>query len=163
MHTIISIVAGILIAVVSSWITVQLSLIKFQKEKLWEKKLESYSNIIESLHNLKEYLSSEESFETGERDREHVSKEFLDRLVGKYISSNEAVKKYKDIGELILPSEAILLLEKYYKEIKVERESYYEHVDETLHATNLCLKEMISFAKTDLNKYRKGSFLSFSK
>lgn len=39
-----AIFTGIIIAVVSSWITVQLSLKKFQKEKLWERKLEAYKN-----------------------------------------------------------------------------------------------------------------------
>ena len=46
---------GIIIAAVSAWVTVQLSLRKFRKEKWWERKADTYSNVIEALYNSKAY------------------------------------------------------------------------------------------------------------
>jgi len=43
-----SIFTAIVIAAISSWITVQLSLRKFRAERWWERKAEAYSKIIEA-------------------------------------------------------------------------------------------------------------------
>lgn len=48
-----SLITGIVIALVSAWATVQLSLKRFRDEKWWQKKYDAYENTIESLHQLK--------------------------------------------------------------------------------------------------------------
>lgn len=47
---------GIIIASVSAWITVQLSLRKFRTERWWDLKVESYKKVIEALHHSKAYI-----------------------------------------------------------------------------------------------------------
>ena len=46
-------ISHIVIAMLASLVTVHLSLWRFHREKLWEKKLEAYTAIIKSLHHLK--------------------------------------------------------------------------------------------------------------
>src|SRR3990167_3419940 len=103
---------GIIIAVISSWVTVQLSLRRFQKEKIWEKKFEAYIKIIEALHHVKDYLAIEEDFEIGIRKREHASAEYLANSFAKYRIANEEVEKYRNIGELIISEKAGLTVAK---------------------------------------------------
>jgi hypothetical protein len=49
---------GILIAAVSAWITVQLSLRRFRTERWWERKVEAYERIIGALHDAKAFADT---------------------------------------------------------------------------------------------------------
>ena len=48
---------GVVIAAISSWITVQLSLRRFRTERWWERKAEAYERIIGALHDSKVFAS----------------------------------------------------------------------------------------------------------
>ena len=64
----IGIPAAILIAAVSSWITVQLALRRFRRERWWERKTDAYTKVIEALHNSKEF--SDRHLEAAQAGRE---------------------------------------------------------------------------------------------
>ena len=57
--SVVHIALAILMSVFTSWITVKFALGKFQKEKLWERKLDAYQKIIESLHKIKKSYDSD--------------------------------------------------------------------------------------------------------
>lgn len=52
----ISLVPSIIIAIITSVVTVRLSLKQFYSQKWWEKKAEAYTNIIESLAIMQYYM-----------------------------------------------------------------------------------------------------------
>lgn len=147
--------SGIIIAFFSSWITVILSFNRFQKEKWWERKLEAYTKIIESLHNLKAYMDNEKKYALGV-EKDSVSKEETERWISRYKTSEEEVLKFKDIGALIISEGAIALLNKYHNDVMfaLKEESYYNYTNAVWFAADSCLKQLIQLAKEDL-KHKK--------
>ena len=49
------VIPGVLIAALTSYITVRLSIRRFHQEKWWEKKVEMYSRLLVTLHLMKDY------------------------------------------------------------------------------------------------------------
>ena len=56
MEIVASALTTIMIAAVSSWITVQLSLRRFRTEKWWERRVAAYERLIEVLHHSKAFF-----------------------------------------------------------------------------------------------------------
>src|SRR3990167_3162747 len=151
---------GIIIAVISSWVTVQLSLRRFQKEKIWERKFEAYIKIIEALHNVKDYMATEENFEIGIRNRENASPEYFSNSFAKYRTANDEVAKYRSIGELIISEEAVLLLNEYFKNTNVNVTHYMDEINSIWNAASSCLTKLLIIAKEDLNESTNSYFIS---
>lgn len=152
MGTFSTLFTGIILAIISSWFTVQLSLRRFQKEKIWERKFEAYIKIIEALHHVKDYIAIEEDFLIGIRSRENASPEYLSNSYAKYRTANDEVKKYKNIGELIISEEAVLLLNEYFKSTNVNTSNYMDDINSIWDAATSCLNHLVVIAKKDLNE-----------
>ena len=67
MEIVLTIISGVAIAGLSSWITVQLSQRQFRTEKWWEMKATAYSNLLGTIHDAKAF--SEEHLEADYRDK----------------------------------------------------------------------------------------------
>jgi len=50
---------GLLIAVVTAIVTIHLSIKRFHSERWWERKADSYSRIVESLHQMKAWCEDQ--------------------------------------------------------------------------------------------------------
>ena len=90
---------ALLIALVSAWLTVRLSLRRFRLERLWDRKAQSYERVLEAFHKSKKF-----SFEhlrawehgrelTDERDKE------LRRLAHEAL---EEILRVSDVGSFTL-------------------------------------------------------------
>ena len=147
--TALAILTGIVIAAVSSWITVQLSLRKFRTERWWEKKAEAYSRIIEALHNSKAFADNHLEAQYSGRD---LPAEKDKELRQRSKLAHEEIAKAVDIGAFLLSEEALTRLKQYQKEAgKTEDEkSWFEYLEETWGSTDKCLKDLIKIAKRDL-------------
>ena len=144
-----NILTGIVIAAVSSWITVQLSLRRFRAEKSWEKKAEAYERVIEALHHAKAFsyiqmkansLGTNVSDERVEVLREKAGKSWLE------------IELAADVGSFILSEKAHGRLKKYLSEVRraSDKRSSIEYLDAYWEATNDCLNDIIRMAKNDL-------------
>ena len=140
---------GIVIAVVSSWITVQLSLRKFRSERWWERKAETYSRIIEALHNSKAFADTYLEAESEGRELEKKDKELLRQ---RSEAAHEEISKAMDIGAFLLSNKAQARLKQYQKEAEQagQQQSWFEYLDADWAATDKCLNDMIEIAKHDL-------------
>jgi len=141
--------SAIIIAFISSWITVQLSLRRFRTERWWEKKAEAYEKIIEALHNAKaifhEHLNAEED---GNRLTENRCKDLEKRA---NIAKDEILKAM-DVGGFLLSAEALAILKRYQKD-KIGwplNISFTEFLNNNFTVTENCLETMIKIAKKDL-------------
>ena len=148
-NTALAIFAGIVIAAVSSWITVQLSLRRFRSERWWERKVQAYENIIGALHDSKafsdKYLEAE--YNGGE-----ISEEKDKELRARSKVALEEIEKAIDTGSFLLSDEALSRLKQYQKELKKasDTRSWFDYLDTDLAATGNCLKDLIQIAKRDL-------------
>lgn len=146
------VLAGILIAGVSSWITVQLSLRRYRTERWWDRKVEAYERVIVAFHHLKKFASEQMSaYVQGdggppkERDKE---------LRSKAREARDAILLASDIGEFSLSNKAIDILSEYARESRksVKAESWPEYLDNEEFLADRYLKDFISEARRDLKR-----------
>lgn len=144
-----SIFTGIVIAALSSWITVQLSLKKFRSERWWERKVEAYSKIIEGLHNSKSFAYHHlEAEDKGRKLPEERKMELRHRAK----AGHDGILKAIDVGSFLVSEEALSRLKKYKQEMEQasQQHTWYDYIDESVFATEQCLKDLIEIAKRDL-------------
>lgn len=149
LQPVITILTGILIAAVSSWITVQLSTRKFRAEWLWKRKTDAYLAIIEALHNSKAFnVAHLSSMERGTELSEQRNKELGLRAT----QGRDAIKKAVDMGSFLLSDKALKRLKKHLQEAEdvSKEQDFYSYLDEDLAAINRCLKDIIPIAKEEL-------------
>ena len=144
-----TLLTGIIIAVVSALVTVQLSLRRFRTERWWERKVQAYERVIAALHDAKAF--AEEHFEANMLGRE-LPKEQDEDLRARSKVAHEEIAKAIDIGAFLLSDEALERLKQYRKEEDEagETNSWFEYLDADLAATGKCLKDLIVIAKKDL-------------
>jgi hypothetical protein len=138
------------IAILASFVTVHLSLWRFHREKLWEKKLAAYTAIIESLHNLK--LVNEEWYEACLTRRE------IPELKGQaysetYSKAKEEIAKAIDMGEFVVSNEAAKELDIFLKKLDSagnDTRMYEDYLEGAHMAIVDCLPTIKRLAKEDL-------------
>ncbi len=154
-----SIVVGLVTSFFASWITVRLSLGRFHSERWWERKLDAYTAIVESLYHLLNYYHEDMADQFGER--EHVPEDRVKALKAKYQQAEDDLSKAVDIGSFIIANEAVSRL----KELRTERWKAEGEINKTILSsldmdevqTSLirkCLQSFIEIAQRDLDVYR---------
>jgi hypothetical protein len=147
--TALAIFTGIVIAAVSSWITVQLSLKRFRSERWWERKAQAYEKIIGALHDSKAFADKHlEAEYSGRKIAEEKDKELRARSK----VAHEEIEKAIDTGSFLLSDEALSRLKQYQKDMEKasDTQMWFEYLEGDLAATSNCLKDLIQIAKKDL-------------
>jgi hypothetical protein len=144
-----AIFTGIVIAAVSSWITVQLSLRKFRSERWWERRVEAYSKAIEALHNSKAF--AHHHLEAEDKGRK-LSEERKTELKHNAKAAHDEILKAISVGSFLLSEGALSRLEKYQREVEQasKQQTWYDYIDEVWYANDQCLKDFIEIARRDL-------------
>ncbi|MEM8501384.1 MAG: hypothetical protein AAF542_25470 [Pseudomonadota bacterium] len=144
-----NILAGIIIATVTAIVTVRLSISRFREEKWWEKKVEAYERIIESLHDSQKFSAThlDASYEGRE-----VSEEYDAELRKNSKLANAEILRASDVGGFLLSDEAQDRLQILQKEISSAQDcpNWQEYLEMDYSATSSCLVDIISIAKKDL-------------
>lgn len=137
-NAVISILIGTVIAAVSLWITVQLSLRRFRSEKWRERKTEAYERIIEALHHSKAFADAH--LEAGYEGRD-VSDQRDKLLRERSRQAHLEIEKAADIGAFILSDEAQERLKRYHAEAKdaTNAPHWDTFLEGCLSATDPCL------------------------
>ena len=143
------ILPGLIVAVFTSILTVRLAIHRFYKEKWWEKKHETYSSLLETLHHLKNYAA--EHYE-GEIKPDHITDEKRQKLTKDWKKFSREFAKLRDLASFHLSDEAVAILNKYQKKKAEARKSktIFEWIDGDLAAGSECLEELKKAAKRDL-------------
>jgi hypothetical protein len=143
------------IAVVSAWVTVQLSLRRFRTERWWERKVEAYERVIAVLYDAK--ASANDRLEAVTHCRE-LSDETQQELSAQTRAAHKQIARAIELGAFLLSDEAQARLTRYLKE---DSEAYDitagEDWIEVLHkewwAIHDALRDFIPLAKKDLQIY----------
>lgn len=145
-----TVLTSILVTLVTAWITVELALRRFKSEKWFERRLDAYTRIIESLHHMKSATARQiRAEERGIEIPSNAEAELIE-LYGKGLAD---LRRLTDMGALVFSSEAIVVLEKLNEDLKAATQevSWWGHLDMEFEAINKCLKEIGVIAKRDLN------------
>lgn len=140
---------SLLVAVVTALVTVKLALKRFHSERWWEKKADSYSRIVESLHQMKAWCEDQmEYIENGREMSEEKEKDLRD----KFNKASDEIRRAVDIGSFFICSESEQFMRALKKELdKAKHEpSFYEYLDFKLGVLQKGLNQIQIHAKKDL-------------
>jgi len=140
---------GVLIAIITAVVTVRWSLRRFHSEQWWIKKADSYSKIIESLHQIKTYCEDQiEYIEMSTEPADDKEKE----LQQKHKKALTEIRKAIDIGSFFISLEAERTMVNLWEELeKAKNEpSFYEYLNLKLKCVNMALKNIKTQARKDL-------------
>jgi hypothetical protein len=148
-----NLLTAILVAVITSFLSVWLALRRFRAERLWERKADAYVRIIEALHHAKAF--SEHHVGADEIGRE-LSKDKDTELRNRARLGSDELLKAIDTAALLLPKEAIVRLRQYMKDEEAAKKhtSWVDYLDADAAATRACLQDMIEIARLDLKVNR---------
>ncbi|MDD5449581.1 MAG: hypothetical protein PHO42_03175 [Candidatus Omnitrophica bacterium] len=139
----------ILISVLTAIITVKLSLKKFRSEKWWERKADTYSKIIEVIHQLKNY--AEQKLKVEYKDIE-LSPQKEQELARQYEEAHKELIKALDIGSFIISEKALKVLETYQNRPRLswEENALFDIIEQDIKHLKECLCDFKKAAKKDL-------------
>ena len=140
---------GIVIAAVSSWITVQLSLRRFRSERWWERKAEAYERIIGGLHDFKIFASRHAE---AELQKTELPEKDSQALRARSAAAHDEILKAIDMGAFLLSDEALSTLKQYRIDEQNAKNlnTWFEYLEADWAAADKCLKDLIPIAKRDL-------------
>jgi hypothetical protein len=144
-----SVLSAILIAAITSWITVRLALRQFYSQKWWERKADAYTRIMEALYHVKNNL---QTLLNAEETGSQIPEDRREELGLRSRESYQEIYKAEGIGAFIISEKASEILSELSQNLnKAKRErSWYEYLDENLFAINNCLEDLRYEAKRDL-------------
>jgi hypothetical protein len=138
---------AIVVALVTSAITVTLALRRFRQERWWDRKATMYGELLETLHGLKRYTESYiERYQTDLDDKEKLAE--IDRI---WKECSAKLSRLEDLASFQLSERAVSILEEYRKEKAAARhEDTYQWAEGDLLAVEHCLEKLKREAKRDL-------------
>ena len=148
-EVLIGIPAAVIIAAISSWITVQLSLRKFRDERWWERKVDAYTKVIEALHYSKEWTDQHLEAEFTARE---LPQETVDKLLTEAKQGASEIRRAVNIGAFYFSERATKRLSRYKAEENQATNTtvWFEYLERDHQAVSSCLDDMIEIAKEDL-------------
>ena len=140
---------GLLLSVFTAIITVRLSLKRFYSERLWERKMDSYTAIFEALHRLKHYYQMKRDIDLGERSLQKDRSALLEQ---QWAESDTEVNKAIDIGSFVICQDAIDCLRDFrnHPRLHYEDEPISELASQEIKYLDDCIKTLNSIAHKDI-------------
>lgn len=102
----------LLATIIAAYYGIRWSLKKTLSEKRWERKSDAYQKIIESLHHLKRVNKDRVSEEI---NQEELAGDYSKRLNDLHQKCYDELRKFIDIGALVISDEAICVLNQVQK------------------------------------------------
>ncbi|WP_024334653.1 hypothetical protein [Desulfotignum balticum] len=144
-----NILPGVVVAFITSIVTVKLSINKFRSERWWERKADTYSKIVTSIHQLLACCEDHvEYIESGMEDDSNAEKRFQNAI----LAATGQMDKTLEAGSFFISSDS----EKVIKNLKMNLEKakdqsgfdeYFTYIFESLKEG---LSEIQRLAKKDL-------------
>jgi hypothetical protein len=140
-----------LIALLSSWLTVRLSISKFRSQHWWEKEVEAYGRVVDALHLVKRY--ADEILRSLLLKRE-IGEARVVQLTEDWRRARDDLARARDAGRLLMSSEAVRLLADYEEAIDRLHDDESQFLQDLVEMesilTDTCLRKFIRQAKSDL-------------
>lgn len=138
-----------MVAVITAFLAVKLSLRRFYTERWWERKAETYSRIVEALHKYKRYdqekFDREMEYPSDDDGREEI-------LAHQWAESNAELEKAVDLGAFIVSEEVETIIRNFLSR-KIgdpNIEALFEIIETDLVHVEKCLSDVKAAAKKDL-------------
>ena len=147
----ISILSGVLISVITSYLTAKFAISKFYTEKWWERKEQAYTEIINALYDMVQFY---QVFKEDYGQDDFISQERSLELHQRHNEGFRRVRRATDLATLYMSDDAAKLLKKLR-----EREGLHEQTnpmwdvyEDEYNSHSNALDKLIMIAKKDLKK-----------
>lgn len=146
-NELISLVPSIVIAIITAVLTVKLSLKQFYSQKWWEKKIEVYTKIIESLAIMQHYMGLwfDELIGLNSINEETNQKFAID-----YHKHRHYIIEVSNQGAFIISNEVAIELEKLIKELNQDEQDLIADYGDKYSALKKSIEKIRNMAKKDL-------------
>ena len=134
-----------LVAIITSFLTVHLSIRQFRSQKWWETKAEAYTQIIQELSRLYYFYSEFCDVLEGTKT---LSADVSKRLHTEHAEAEERISKAAAAGAFIISKQASDVLEKLILELTQKRDSH--DVWDNYKSVKNCIEKIKAFAHADL-------------
>ena len=147
----VSLIPGVIISIITAYVTVQLSMKQFYFQKWWEKKAEAYSHIIEQLSYLQYCFG--EWFNDGVYIRELDDRD-KEKLLEGYKQAKESITKATAIAAYIVSDNTVTTLEKLLRDLEIaeEKTDFVGTMDRQYGLIKECITKVKGYARIDLHK-----------
>ncbi|MCL5070449.1 MAG: hypothetical protein M1308_06080 [Actinobacteria bacterium] len=152
-NILIALVPAIAVAIITAIVTVRKSLRQFYSQNWWQKKADTYSNIMADLKNL--FYSISELLDDAEGSAD-IGNEQIKKLIRNYKRSLESLKKTAAEGDFVISKEVASELKLLIKnlsdnEYKYDKEPLSDYYGRDYINIKNCNENVKKFAKQDLN------------
>lgn len=146
----ITVASGIPVALLTAWLTVKFSLKRFRSEKWFERRMDAYTKLIDSLHLMRH--TNDRQLRAAYRGVE-LPKETEEQLVGSYLKGLAEVRRLTDVVALLFPPKAVRADEKLAADLDkaTNVDSWWENLDREETAIGTALLELRAIAREDLS------------
>ena len=146
---------GLILSIVTAILTVRLSLRRFYAERWWERKVEAYTSIFESLYRLKHYCNIKYEQDC-DFDTKPISKEQGKELEKQWADANMEIGKAIDIGSFVVCDDAVSCLRDFRKRPRLDYEDHpiFELAAQESEYLDECISRLKTIAKKDLKLKR---------
>ena len=141
-----TILSALIISIITSYLTVKFSMNQFFSQRMWEKKADAYSCIIEHLSYLQYYFGEWDDEVLGIKKLEDKDRK---RLYKGYSQAKESITKAAATGAYIVSEDTASALEKFLCEL--EKEGPMPDFDRCYASVKNCIIKIREYAKTDLS------------
>jgi hypothetical protein len=147
-----NLVVSLLIAIVSAVVTVQLAFRRFRSERWWEKRANSYAELMEALHDFKRGILRDEA-EAGS-GQGPADTERIRELTERSFAARDTLEKMADTASLFIPK-AESVLGTLMQDLEHAHNANYPNnyigfLQDELSTVSRCLKLLPDIARADL-------------
>jgi hypothetical protein len=150
-------------APLAAWLTAQFALRRFYAEKVWERKIAAYTEIMEALHEMRQWFDTHWDAETEGRE---LSEQTQSRLTENYTQAEQKLQRRVDSEKWIISNECINVLESMQRKLHAadDKTDWFGHLDAGTAAIRSAMRELIPVIRRDLRLelpprkfFRRGS------
>jgi len=138
---------AVITAPLAAWLTAQFALRRFYAEKVWERKVDAYTAIMEALHEMQRWYDMHWDAEVGDRS---LSEEQKAALLNDYQDANRRLERRVESEKWIISDKCVEILGGMQQKLRVSYNSAFEYFDNGAAAINVATRELLPVIRRDL-------------
>lgn len=145
-------------AVISSLLTANIALKRFQREKMWERRADGYTAILEALHEMKAWYEEHEAMLYRDHDMDDDQKAVLS---GRYQAAKLQLSRRVGGSKWLFSKEVFERIERLLKEVQMRGiRDWYEVLEGGQYLTSQCIEDIERLARAEINQNGFRYFLN---
>lgn len=135
------------VAIAAVWLAARFAYRQAHIGRVWERKAEAYSEILEALHEIQEWFRVEMDDEYSRRE---VSEEVQAARTSEYNDARKRLRRRIAREVWLLPNEAQQRIAAMNTEMSKKQDSWFEHLDNGLYEINKVIGDVVKLAQAEL-------------